>query len=112
MTGRKITFVLSFFVATSAFSEDFPSDPTHVTSLSQVEALEGTSLGAAGVQPRVLMPLALDLIKDFEKWRPNAYNDASNGDPANLAVTDEVAGQRLPFAAAELLHHWLWTSYC
>jgi lysozyme len=78
MIGRSIIFALSLFVATSAFSEDFPSDPTHVTSLSQVEALEGTSLGAAGVEPRVLLPLALDLIKDFEKWRPNAYNDASN----------------------------------
>ena len=78
MTGRQITFALTLLFVTPALSEDFPSDPTHMTSLAQVEALEGTSLGAAGVQPRQLMPLALDLIKDFERWRPNAYNDASN----------------------------------
>jgi hypothetical protein len=57
--GRKITFALTLFVATPVFSEDFQSDPTHVTSLAQVEALEGNSLGAAGAQPRILMPLHL-----------------------------------------------------
>ena len=77
MMWRETTFALVLLAGAPAFGEDFPSDPTHVTSLAQVEAQEGTSLGAAGLRPRALMPLALDLIKDFEQWRPDAYNDAS-----------------------------------
>jgi lysozyme len=63
--------------SSSVSAEDFPSDPTHITSLSQVEALENRSLGAADVGVRVIMALALDLIKDFEGWMPRPYNDAS-----------------------------------
>jgi lysozyme len=76
---RLLGFILFPLVlaSTSASAEDFRSDPTHITSLSQVEALENGSLGAAEVGVRVLMALALDLIKDFEGWVPRPYNDAS-----------------------------------
>ena len=55
----------------------FPVMPDHVTSGIQVEALDNASLGAAGIAARDLAPLPLNLIKDFESWVPDAYNDAS-----------------------------------
>jgi lysozyme len=61
-----------------AAAQDFPTDPNHLTSVAQEELLDGTSLGTApSGPPRLLMALALDLIKDFEMWVPHAYNDAS-----------------------------------
>jgi len=61
-----------------AVGQTFPTDLTHLTSIAQEEVLDGTSLGAAPSGPaRLLMPLALDLIEEFEMWVPHAYNDAS-----------------------------------
>ena len=73
-----VAFIVS--VADCAIAQEFPSDPSHITSRLQEEGLEGQqSLGAApsGNAP-LLMALALDVIKDFEQWRRYAYNDASN----------------------------------
>lgn len=69
--------VLGLAPATWAAGQSFPVDDTHVTSQAQVEVLDGGGLGAAGATPRRLPTLALDVIKDFEAWRPRAYNDAS-----------------------------------
>jgi lysozyme len=55
----------------------FPVDANHVTSLSQLDDLKNGSLGIAGADARALMPFALELIKDFESWKANAYEDAS-----------------------------------
>jgi lysozyme len=68
------TVVLAFCPATA---QTFPSLPDHLTSLIQEEKLGDEGLGIAEIKARLLLPLALDLIKDFEKWVPNAYDDAS-----------------------------------
>jgi lysozyme len=72
-----VVVVLVALALCAAEAQDFPTDPSHLTSLAQEEALDGTSLGAADTgPPPFLLPLALDLIKDFEGWKPRAYNDA------------------------------------
>lgn len=59
-------------------AQEFESLQGHITSRVQIEALESTSLGAADtIPPRSLLPLALDVIKEYEAWVPRAYNDAS-----------------------------------
>ena len=76
---RLVVFSCVILAAYPVRSEEFSSDPSHITSLSQVEALEGQGLSAAeAASARALMALALDEIKDFEKWVPHYYNDASN----------------------------------
>lgn len=75
-----LTVALLVSLTDYGVAQDFPTDPSHITSRSQEEVLEGQqSLGAApsGNAP-LLMALALDVIKDFEQWRQYAYNDASN----------------------------------
>ncbi|TAX99113.1 hypothetical protein ELH94_22560 [Rhizobium leguminosarum] len=60
-----------------ARADEFKTIETHVTSQSLVENF-GTSLGAAEASgARVLVPIGLDLIKHFEGWEPDAYNDPS-----------------------------------
>lgn len=77
---RLLLTVMLCIGATSRASsaQTFDRDPDHLTSRIQAEALDRPSLGLGERPPaRVLMPLALEVIKDFEKWVPNAYNDAS-----------------------------------
>ena len=69
--------VVSYCSAASA--QDFPTYNDHITSGIQEEALDNNALGAAeNSTARSLARLALELIKDYEAWIPNAYNDASN----------------------------------
>lgn len=70
------TFIALMSGVIQVAAEDFPSYPDHLTSQIQEEALDG-GLGAADTQPRILLGLALELIKVFEAWVPVAYNDAS-----------------------------------
>ena len=66
------------FASAFAKAEGFPSRPDHVTSRVQEEAIDNKGLAAAeSVGARILIPLALDIIKDFEGWSPEPYNDAS-----------------------------------
>ncbi len=66
------------FLSSYGYCRDFEQNLDHLTSQSQLETL-GTSLGGASSdEPRSLLPLALDLIKDFEQWIEYAYNDAAN----------------------------------
>ena len=60
----------------NALGQQFPSEPDKFPSRSLVEEF-GKPYGAApGLTPRPLVAVALALIKDFEGWRPTAYNDA------------------------------------
>ena len=80
MMKRACLAILALICAPAAEAKQtssFPVRPDHVTSGIQVETLDNPSLGAAGTAARDLAPLPLNLIKDFESWVPNAYNDAS-----------------------------------
>jgi lysozyme len=78
MRWASVLLPVFLLIINEASAEDFPSDLAHVTSRAQEEVLDGQSLGAAAQgSARLLMPLAIDLIKDFEKWKANPYNDAS-----------------------------------
>jgi lysozyme len=64
--------------ATWAQQREFPYAPSHITSGVLREQAGKTALGILGpVRPKILMALALELIKDFEAWGPMAYDDAS-----------------------------------
>jgi lysozyme len=56
---------------------EYPSRPDHVTSRSQLEDVQDEGLGAAAGTARSLIPLALDLIKGFEGWDADMYEDVS-----------------------------------
>lgn len=66
-------FVSLCFMAATATSA-FAQEETHVTSQLLLEQF-GMPLGIAEVDAKPMTPLALDLIKHFESWRPAAYND-------------------------------------
>jgi lysozyme len=62
-----------FVSASVAAAED---DEPHVTAQSLVERM-ASPLGIAGSTAKPMPPLALDLVKDFEQWRDQVYNDAA-----------------------------------
>ncbi|TSE14053.1 lysozyme [Mesorhizobium intechi] len=77
--AQTAVFAALTFFATPILADDFPSVPDHVTSPFQLELLDNPSLGFGDAgSARKIPPLALDLIKDFERWMPDAYNDSSN----------------------------------
>ncbi len=81
---RTLLILLVFMVMVTPSNADDPAvvaDPTdvdHVTPGIQLEQLLNRALGLAELKPRLLLPIAVELIKDFEKWKERHYNDASN----------------------------------
>ena len=63
-------------VSTSAFSQT--GQPEYVASQSQVEDLKGGLGIGQGGNPVPMPPAALLLVKYFESWVPNHYDDPSN----------------------------------
>lgn len=62
-------------IVTSSVAQEFKTVDTHIASQSLVEDY-GAQIGIAPTQdPPPLSPIALSLIKEFEGWEPEAYND-------------------------------------
>lgn len=73
--ARSLTafLILAIGVMSNAYSSARPEGWT--PSVSQIEDLEGPLGATGGAQPRPLIPFALGLVKDFEGWVAQAYDD-------------------------------------
>lgn len=72
---RSLLILTIFAASASASAQNFETRNDHIMSRSQIENF-GKARGAAkDSPPRLLKPLAPDLIKDFEGWEPKVYND-------------------------------------
>ncbi|MGD9614034.1 MAG: lysozyme [Alphaproteobacteria bacterium] len=57
-------------------AQEVSDDQQRFVSGSLLEDIGQPPLGAAELQAvRPLLPVALNMIKEFEQWQPNAYND-------------------------------------
>jgi lysozyme len=75
-TALALTFFLALLPVSIHAQEELQPYP-RISSGIQIEELEGQLPGAANanVKPRSILQLALDLIKVFEGWSSEAYND-------------------------------------
>jgi lysozyme len=73
--GVSICFVLGFVCA-----QELDVDVDPLLSMNQVEDLrDGTTLGAADIsRARPVNAMTISMLKDFEGWRPDHYNDSSS----------------------------------
>lgn len=78
MRNTYLSVVMLPFLYTPAIADPFPNLPDHFTSVIQGENLDEGGLGIAAEDARLLMALAIDLIKEFEQWRASPYNDAAS----------------------------------
>lgn len=68
-----------FVQAQAPVVRKYVRDPSHLTSAYQLEERESGVLGVERrVSARPLDGFSISLIKDFEQWRPYAYEDASS----------------------------------
>lgn len=70
----RLLLIVVLFSA-SASAANFETRNGHIMSRSQIENFGKARGAASDSPPRLLKPLAPDLIKDFEGWEPKAYND-------------------------------------
>lgn len=73
---QALVALLGAIALSLANAQSMPLVSARIASQSQVEDLASPALGAApSAVARPMTPIAVNLLKDFEGWVPNAYDD-------------------------------------